>query len=67
MTENLFDLTPKDSSDALFGRDKELDEVLRLIKAKRWIALLGPRIVGKTSLIKVANNKLGSTGIYMNL
>ncbi len=67
MTENLFDLTPKDSVDALFGRDKELDEVVRLIKAKRWIALLGPRMVGKTSLIKVANNKLGSTGIYMNL
>lgn len=67
MSENLFDLSPKNSSDVLFAREKELDETVRLIKAKRWVALLRPRMVGKTSLIKVANNKLDRTGIYMNL
>ena len=67
MSDKLFDLAPKDSSDALFAREEELDEITRLIKARRWVALLGPRMVGKTSLIKVANNKLGRTGIYLNL
>jgi len=66
----LFDLNPKESPKELFGRDKELDELVRLIKARRWIAVLGPRMVGKTSLIKVGNKRLEETGIkavYVNL
>jgi len=67
---SLFNLNPKESSKELFGREKEINELIRLIKARRWIALLGPRMVGKTSLIKVANRKLGKIGIravYVNL
>jgi AAA+ ATPase superfamily predicted ATPase len=66
----LFDLNPKESSNELFGREKELDELIRLIKARRWVAVLGPRMVGKTSLIKTANKKLEDAGIkavYVNL
>jgi AAA+ ATPase superfamily predicted ATPase len=66
----LFNLNPKESPKELFGREKETDELIRLIKARRWVALLGPRMVGKTSLIKVANTKLEKTGIraiYVNL
>ena len=66
----LFDLNPKESPKELFGRDKELDELVRLIKARRWVAVLGPRMVGKTSLIKVANKSLETAGIkavYVNL
>ena len=55
----LFDLNPKESPRELFGREKELDELIRLIKARRWVALLGPRMVGKTSIVKVANTRLG--------
>jgi AAA+ ATPase superfamily predicted ATPase len=67
---SLFSLNPKETPKELFGREKELDEIIRLVKAKRWIALLGPRMVGKTSLIKTANEKLENTGIkavYVNL
>lgn len=66
----LFNLNPKESPSELFGRDKELDELVRLIKARRWVAVLGPRMVGKTSLIKVANAKLKNDrikAIYVNL
>jgi len=67
---SLFNLNPKESPRELFGREKEIEELIRLIKAKRWVALLGPRMVGKTSLIKAANKKLENSGIkavYVNL
>jgi hypothetical protein len=67
---SLFNLNPKEFPRELFGREGELDELVRLVKARRWIAILGPRMVGKTSLIKAANVKLERTGvkaIYVNL
>ena len=63
----LFDINPKETPKALFGREEELGELVHLIREKRWVALIGPRMVGKTSLIKVANTKLDHTGIYVNL
>jgi AAA+ ATPase superfamily predicted ATPase len=66
----LFDLNPKESPKELFGREKELDEITRLIKARRWVAVLGPRMVGKTSLLKAAGAKLEEHKIrvvYVNL
>jgi len=63
----LFDLNPKDSPKELFGREEELDELVRLIKARRWVTLLGPRMVGKTSLVKVANTRLDHNAVYVNL
>lgn len=50
----LFDLKPKDSLDDLYGRDKEVVEIQNLIKHGRWVAVLGPRMVGKTSIVKAA-------------
>ena len=67
---SLFNLNPKESPNELFEREKELEELIRLIKARRWIAILGPRMVGKTSLLKVANTKLEKAKIktvYANL
>jgi AAA+ ATPase superfamily predicted ATPase len=63
----LFDLTPKDSPEALFGREKELAELIRLIEAGRWVTVLGPRMVGKTSLIKAARAILDRQTVYVNL
>ena len=66
----LFDLNPKESPKELFGRERDLDELVHLIEARRWVAVLGPRMVGKTSLIKAANAKLEDAGIkavYVNL
>ncbi|MEM2971822.1 MAG: ATP-binding protein [Candidatus Bathyarchaeia archaeon] len=66
----LFDLNPKVSSKELFGRERELEELIRLVRARRWVAVLGPRMVGKTSLVKVAGAELRKAKtrvVYMNL
>ncbi len=64
----LFDLNPKDSVRSLYGRENELKEVTRLTASGRWVAILGPRMVGKTSLIKVAAKELEKhTTVYVNL
>lgn len=63
----LFDIVPKSSPKTLFGRDEELANLIRLINARRWVTVLGPRMVGKTSLIRAANEKLGGPTVYVNL
>lgn len=67
---SLFDLRPKESPAELYGREEELDEVVGLVKAGRWVAVLGPRFVGKTSLVKAMNPVLEEAGfqaVYVNL
>jgi AAA+ ATPase superfamily predicted ATPase len=67
---SLFDLKPKESPKELFGREKELEDLIRLIQAKRWVAVLGPRMLGKTSLLKAAGatlNRQNIKVIYVNL
>lgn len=63
----LFDLGPKESPEALFGRGRELSELARLVRARRWTAILGPRMVGKTSLVKALRRQLRLPGAYVNL
>jgi hypothetical protein len=58
----LFDLAPKESEEALFGRDREVAELTRLVEARRWVVVLGPRMVGKTSLVKAVRNRLHVPG-----
>ena len=64
---SLFDLSPKDSRRALFGRDRELGEFVRLMEHGRWTVVLGPRMVGKTSLVKSALSLLNRPTVYANL
>ncbi len=67
---SLFNLNPKDSPKQLFGRENELDDLVRMLKARRWVAVLGPRMVGKTSLLKAATPILTKEKIkvvYVNL
>jgi uncharacterized protein len=63
----LFDLAPKESPDSLFGRTRELAELSRLVEARRWVVVLGPRMVGKTSLVKAVRRRLRRPGAYVNL
>lgn len=63
----LFDINPKDSPESLFGRDKELGDLVRLVNAGRWVVILGPRMVGKTSLLKAAGRRISRPSIYVNL
>jgi uncharacterized protein len=63
----LFDLAPKESTGALFGREPEVAELSRLVEARRWVVVLGPRMVGKTSLVKAVRASLRRPGAYVNL
>lgn len=65
----LFDLTPKDSRADFYGRRDKIDEIVGLVKNHSWIVVLGPRMVGKTSIIKVACNDLPKdySHVYLNL
>lgn len=63
----LFDLTPKDSRNALYGRDAELGNLVRLLSEGRWCVILGPRMVGKTSLAKAAAAQSRQPTVYVNL
>ncbi len=61
---------PCESREELFDRDEELEIGLRCIRSGAWMAILGPRMSGKTSLAKVLANearKEGYTPIYVNL
>lgn len=55
----LFDIPPKHDPKLLFGRERELADLVKYIQEKRWTVLLGPRRVGKTSLAKCAIEKSG--------
>ncbi|MFZ3355625.1 MAG: ATP-binding protein [Thermoplasmata archaeon] len=63
----LFDLGPKDRPEALFGRETELEQLTRLVDAGRWTAILGPRMVGKTSLAKAVTRRGKRPVVYVNL
>ncbi len=45
-----FDQRPRKDPKALFGRGMEISRVVRAFEANSWVAILGPRMVGKTSL-----------------
>jgi AAA+ ATPase superfamily predicted ATPase len=53
----LFDPSPKSSAKDLYGRAKELGDLVHYLDDKRWVVLLGPRRIGKTSLARCALSK----------
>jgi AAA+ ATPase superfamily predicted ATPase len=55
----LFDTHPKSDPRYLYGRDKELNDLVGHVKNGDWVVLLGPRRVGKTSLARCTATKLG--------
>ncbi|CAD5243567.1 Archeal ATPase family protein (modular protein) [Thermococcus camini] len=63
--------TPRPRDDELFGREYELRRLLSYIHDGVWVAVLGPRMVGKTSLAKSAIKRYAhstnSMGIYINV
>lgn len=66
----LFDLHPKETAESLYGRDTDLSNLINHLINRRWVALLGTRMIGKTSLVKAARHDLqnrGITSLYINL
>ena len=62
----LFDTPPKSDPRFLYGREKELNELVVHLKNKDWTILLGTRRIGKTSLARCAIKKLGYKSIIVD-
>ncbi len=62
----LFDTPPKSDPRFLYGREKELNDLVNHIKNKDWTILLGTRRIGKTSLARCAINKLGYKSVIVD-
>lgn len=54
----LFDTSPKSSPKDLYGRDKELNDLVPHLAEKKWVILLRPRRIGKTSTVMCALCKI---------
>ena len=66
----LFVQRPCESREELFDREEELELALRAARSGAWIAILGLRMSGKTSLAKVVASELRGEGfepLYVNL
>jgi hypothetical protein len=56
--------------DDLYGRDAELEKMDRALRNREWVSVLGPRMVGKTSLAKAIMNRyrdMGWEAVYVDL
>lgn len=66
----LFDLRPKENQKDLFGRGEELQELEKLVVSE-WIAIVGARMTGKTSLVKTfvaeKSRRGDAMALYINL
>jgi len=62
----LFDIRPKERKEELFGRNDEMKNLLKAMKNEPITLLMGIRRIGKTSLLKVCLNELGSY-VYFDL
>ena len=58
----LFDLHPKEQPNSMYGKDDDLAKITGHLSQRRWITILGPRMVGKTSLAKAAGSNLEKKG-----
>lgn len=66
-----FPETPIIRVDELYGREKEVSRLRQLvIEKRRWVALIGPRAVGKTSLARAFasyySSETGKPVVYSN-
>ena len=62
----LFDTPPKSDPRFLYGREKELSQLVDHLKNKDWVILLGTRRIGKTSLASCAINKLSYKSVIID-
>lgn len=46
----IFTEKPRHSIDNIFGRDIEIETIKKIIENNDWLSILGPRMIGKTSI-----------------
>ncbi|ADX82284.1 hypothetical protein [Saccharolobus islandicus] len=54
MACKIFDPYPKDSRENFYDRENIIDKVEKLVSGKFWPLLIGPKRVGKTSIVILA-------------
>lgn len=54
----LFDTRPKERRSEFYDRDLEISMLVESIRRKEWVALIGSRRIGKTSIINVSLNEM---------
>ncbi|WP_338603330.1 ATP-binding protein [Sulfolobus tengchongensis] len=64
MACDVFDPYPKNSRESFYDREDTLNEVKKLIQGKFWPLIIGPKRVGKTSIVKIVVNELN--GVYID-
>jgi uncharacterized protein len=52
------------SGNELIGREREVDEIIRTLKAGQSVALIAPRRFGKTSIMMEVQNRLSGENYY---
>ncbi|EEB74183.1 ATP-binding protein [Thermococcus sp. AM4] len=62
--KHYFDQRPRKSRKDLFGRDYELEQLMGAMEAGSWAVILGPRMVGKTSLAWAAASEFSEKNDY---
>ncbi|WP_157868095.1 AAA family ATPase [Pyrococcus abyssi] len=63
-TPLFFDQRPRTLPEQLFGREEEVEKLFRALEAGSWVAVLGPRMVGKTSLALAGANEFAKENGY---
>jgi Archaeal ATPase. len=63
----LFDIRPKENRKDLYDREKEIEMIKDSVQRKAWMAVLGMKRVGKTSIVNVSVNETNSIALSLNL
>ena len=63
----LFSTRPKERREDLYDRDKEIEIIKDSISRGEWVAVLGMRRIGKTSVVNVAVNESGGVKLRIDL
>ncbi|MCH4816309.1 MAG: ATP-binding protein [Saccharolobus sp.] len=63
----LFNTRPKEDRKDLYDREKEIEMIKESIARGEWIAVLGMRRIGKTSVVNVAVKESGLIRVSINL
>jgi len=62
-----FTTRPRERLEEIYDREEEIKQLVELLKKNEWVALLGSRMSGKTSLAKAVSHSLDSRVVYVDL
>ncbi|MBP1358337.1 MAG: ATP-binding protein [Sulfolobus sp.] len=63
----LFSTRPKEDRKDLYDREKEIEMIKDSINRKEWLAVLGIKRIGKTSIVNVATKESNGIALQLNI